>query len=463
MASVYRDGDQWVADFRPVGGVKKQRRKVRIKARQLPNDSEAAALAYAKECDRYCRVLEVAPQRPEDIDHAERIRAITSEQAAELRAYMQATPTGDRLANKNPTLREAAWLHPATLNDQKTRERDCALNFKHLDAFAAFAGVTLVAEVTTEMAIRWVDQLRKDGVSWDGRQHRLRYLKRACVMGATLGLPNVLPEELRINRRVDGEDDLVVEAWTLDELGRGAVLLDDLRAKVALGLGGFVGLRPSESYRPRCCDVAGGLLDLTKIRTKNRRSKRMLPLPPTVAAWCAELAAGRPPEEPLIMSRVRGRQKPFSEATWAHWLAPLLAAATGRALPPKCLRKAFTTWAPAVLAGRDVERFTGHADAFLAPVSSTRYQAARAAEELRPAAALIERELRAAMKRAEASAEVKQARRDAERTARAAAAARKAEQEARAAAYRQRQNDRRKAVRAAARALRFPRAVSTAS
>lgn len=400
MASVYRDGDQWVADFRPVGGILKMRRKVRLKPKHLPEYTEAAALAFAKECDRYCRVLEAAPQRPEDIDHAERIRAITPEQAAELRAGLPVSAPVDTL--RPLTLAEAARLHPSTQRDERTRPREAVLNLRHLDAFAAFAGVREVAAVDIGMALRWVAKLKGEGISWEGRRHRLLYLRRACRMAATRGLPDALAG-LRIDHREDG-DAPEVEAWTLDELARGASALTDDRARAALGLGGFVGLRPSECFRLVVGDLRGDLLDVGKRKAKNRSSRRTIPLPPTVARWCATIAAGRAGDAPLFGTLVRGRPGAFTEMSWAHWLKPLLAAATGRALKPKCLRKSFTSWAGAVIDGRDLERFSGHASAFLAPVSSAHYQADRAAAELRPAAALLERAIRAALGGVEKSA-----------------------------------------------------------
>jgi integrase len=389
--------EQWTADFRGVGMKLKQRRRVRLDRKAFPRAAADQAHAIAAECDRYCRLLEIGTPDPADVEHAARIKAIGEDQLDRLRA---ALPPGAAVApSRQWSLKDAAKAHPSTQRDERMRATEAVLNLRHLRAFAEFSGNDLVARVKLGDVLAWVAKMKKDGVSWEGRRHRLLYLRRACKMATTQGLPDAIAG-LRIDHKEDG-DVPAVEAWTLDELGRGAARLEDPRALAALGLGGFCGLRPSECARLIIGDLRGDLLDVGKRKRKNRASGRTLPLPATVARWCAALVGKRKPEAPLIAAAAhRQERRAFTAATWAQWLGPLLTKATGRELPPKCLRKAFTSWAPGVLAGRDVERYLGHQSAFLAQVSSTKYQADRAAAELRPAAVLIEQALADAVERA---------------------------------------------------------------
>lgn len=398
MASAYWDegNEQWVADFRPLGGLNKQRRRVRLDRAKF--QAQDAALAFANECERYCRMLEVAPQDPRDVEHAGHIGAITKDQLQRLREGLDAGPAAED-RSRPWTMRDAAEAHPASKRDLVARPRDHALYLDHVDAFCAFAGVTEAGLVTLDQVMRWIVQLTKDGKTWEGRRHRLLYVRRACVMAATRGLPNPLGE-MTLDRRA--KERRGIAAWTLPELALAVQALDDPRAVAAVALSGMLGLRPSEVARLQIADLLpNGLLSVGARESKNDPSARVLPLPPTIARWCAEAADIREKDKrraatrPLIPSS-NGRE--MAPSTFNHWLKPLLEDATGRALEVKALRKAFASWAPrAGIPGRDIERFLGHATALLAPVTSRHYLAEGLAEELAPSALLLERAIREAM------------------------------------------------------------------
>lgn len=397
MASAFWDklNGQWIADFRPLGGVLKQRRKVRIDPKRHGRGDAAGAKAFAAECERYCRLLEQLLPLPADVDHAERIGAITADQAANLRAKLPAGP-----ASPAPSLewsiRQAAEAHPSTQRDMVADATRALTYLKTLEDFGRFAGVSKVADLKLQDVLRWVEQLKKDGRTFDARRHRLLYLRRASRMAATVGLTDQL-SGLRIDRRGDDEDEL--EPPTLDELGvalRAAA--DDRRLQVAIALEAFLGLRPSECYRGLVGDLDEDLVDVGKRKRKNRSSRRTLPLPPTLARWCHELAGEREATEPLLVTQHHGKPGPFFENSYSRWLGSFLTEQLGRPVQAKALRKSFSTWSRRRLDGRDVERFMGHQSAFLADVTSQRYLGPMAAEELRPAAKVIERVLRAALK-----------------------------------------------------------------
>lgn len=398
MASAYwieRD-KQWVADFRPLGGVLKQRRRVRIDPKVHGRGDQAGARAFAAECERYCRLLEQMLPAPEDIDHAARIGAISADQATNLRAKLPAGPPRIE-PSLEWSIRQAAEAHPSTQRDMVADASRALTYLATLEDFGRFAGVSKIAELRLQDVLRWVEQLKRDGRTYDARRHRLLYLKRASRMGATVGLPDPL-SGLRIDRR-DHDDEDDVEPPTLEEVGTALrAAAHDRRLQVAIALEAFVGLRPSECFRADAGDLDEDLVDVGKRVRKNRASRRTLPLPPTLARWCRELARGRAATAPLIESRSHRKQGRFAENAYSRWLGGFLSEQLGRPVKAKELRKSFSTWARRRLDGRDIERFMGHQSAFLADVTSQRYLGAMAAEELRPASKVIEQVLRTALK-----------------------------------------------------------------
>jgi integrase len=407
VPSAFNDGATWIASFRALHGVGRKPRRVRIPpARLRKGHEEDDAIAYAREADHYVQLLQDTP-RPRDVRHALDLKAITEEQAAALLSGLT-VPSSYQRGRGELTVKEAALSHPSSRRDAETDSVKALHYLESVDAFCEFAGVRYMSDVRLDDVMRWIERMRKEGRTFDARRHRLLYLRRACRMAATHGLPDVL-SGLKIDRH--DQDAPPVKAYTLDEVATALRSSgDDRRVQMALALMAFVGLRPSEVIRARCGDLDGDVMAIGEVRRKSRASRRSLPLPPTLAAWWRELAGNRAADAPLLMARsnhpsrnhtnrpghLGGRA--FRDNSFAQWLGPKLKDLAGRALPPKHLRKTFATWAPrAGMHGRDVERYLGHASPFLAAVTSERYHSREAADDLRPAMALIERTLHHAL------------------------------------------------------------------
>lgn len=375
MASAYfiEKDAQWVADFRPLGGKDKQRRRIRLDRKRFASEDKATGLA--QECERYCRLLEGEPD-DRDIDHAERIGAITEGQASQLRRGL---PAGAAARAPGPmTLKEAAEMHPATVGEMKRHPMAAVRYLAYLAEFCDHFKVRSVYDVKVSHVTAWIQHLERQGYSWHARRHRLMYLRRACRMAQSIGLPDPI-SGLKIDRRP--MHDPPAPVYTLDELG--ALLHhDDPRIRLAVALGGFMGLRPSEIFRAYPEDLHKDVLTVGKRVAKNRSSMRSLPMPATMVRWWKEIDAT--PGEPILQSKHHGGAAAFDASGMSMWM---LRAAD---VAPKRLRKSFATWARRVIPGRDVERYMGHQSAFLAAVTSNWYTGEEFADELRPSARKID-------------------------------------------------------------------------
>lgn len=208
-------------------------------------------------------------------------RLLDSEEAAGWRA-------GDRVErllapitdSRAIPIREAALQ---ALSVQRERERydrgdgtEYRRHLRELDEFLAWSGLEQLRDLTREHVLDWIAHLRQQGTSWDGRRHRLLYIKAAAAMGPRHGLPNPLAGE-----RLDPRDETAtagpaaseLAVLTADQLG---LILRYLRERsmprwlVAAGLMVSCGLRPSELLRLRAGDIAF----LPREQPKQRRKPR---------------------------------------------------------------------------------------------------------------------------------------------------------------------------------------------
>ncbi len=294
----------------------------------------------------------------------------SARKAAAARSINLAEIQQARTASRRPTREgitiDGAWSrHPSTIREPEARR----IKYQRmLTAFTDHVGYSELRKLTFLDVSEWVKHLATvKGFAWSTRFHYLLPLRRAARMAVTLGLPDVLAE-LQIDEREPEEQ--AVQAWTLPQLANAwHRLADDRRARVALALGGFVGLRPSEIFRLRCGDLRrdgrlgiGLRLDPNEALrpVKNKPSRRLLPMPPAILIEIRALIGTRTPDAPLIATNKGIASGPFNEITFAEWLGPKLETATCRDLPPKHLRKSFASWT--IGAGVDfwhVEAFMG--------------------------------------------------------------------------------------------------------
>lgn len=290
------------------------------------------------------------------------------------------------VASRRPTREgitiKAAWAaHPSTLREPDERRKKYeAMLLKFTD----HVGYVELRKLTFADVADWVSHLMdtKD-FAWSTRFHYLLPLRRAARMAVTVGLPDVLAE-LPIDEREDTEHN--VQAWSLLEMAKAwHRLANNRRARVALALGGFIGMRPSEIYRALCGDTdkdgrqAIGIKQSDEIEdrvAKNKPSRRKIPLPAIVQAEVRALIGTRATNQPLISTNKGKKSGPFNDITFAEWLGPILDEATGRDLPPKHLRKSFASWA--IAAGVDfwhVEAYMGRETPLTKSITGRHYLA----------------------------------------------------------------------------------------
>lgn len=376
MASAFQDRRGWIADFLPLGGTGKTRRRVRVPANYLHGDPKAAATAYASECDRYCRLLEINPYDAHTIDHALQIGAITQEQAAALLGFQPVQLIAER--GPDPlTILDAALQHPSTVYESEHSQRDYLRHRRELDEYLQFAAVKYVSEISLINVQGYIRWLKAQGHKRAGIEHRLRLIKRAARIGTTVGIADPLAGW----RLIRSEPAERIDTWSLDELRWLAKSLDEPRMQAVVYLGGFMGLRSSEIIRLQADDLRGDVLHVGEHGAKNEQSRRSLPVPGIIRERLESL--GQHGDDPLIRAtRFNRHYDPFG---LDHWLRPHIAK------PPKMLRKAFSTWGVSYLPPRHVETFLGHVSGLVSNVTARHYLADVRLEELRPTADIIHR------------------------------------------------------------------------
>jgi integrase len=434
MASAFWDprARRWVASFR--GLFDPRRRRLLVPVDQVPPGdgptAKAAADAFASECDSLVQRCACSPGL-DTIARAEALGAILPAQAIALRTGTAPPLAGDQRKREAVTILAAARMHPSS---HRETVDEAKRHTAAVEAFTTWAGTVRVEDLTAERAMAYVAHLQASGYCYDGRRHALLWLRRAARMAGGLGYADALTG-LVLDRR--GDDRPAVEAWTFAELGqmvKAAARQDDQRLLAVVLLGGWCGLRDSEIYRLRCGDLDGEVLAVAKRKAKNRASRRDIPLPPTVAAVLADLAAGQPDTAPLIRPGSQRTKRTrsdgaFCDHTFPRWFGRAvwgdrpatpraLAAALVedpvqprpdrqlpgssrlgclpalRRLPPKCLRKTFLSWAFRQGLNRDqAERYAGHTLSGALPVSERHYLADLLVAELRPLAVELEARL----------------------------------------------------------------------
>jgi integrase len=425
MPSAYHDAKGWTAQFlgfQHRRGARPQRLRIPPgRFAGLPDDDQAElAKRYAAACEAACRLLE-GRHTGADVRSALALNVITPDQAE---ALLRGDTAPTRAEAKAVTLEQAYMAHPSA---QRATGRDLTRYLDALADFQTWAGITTLDRLTLPQVQAYVAHLVKRGDQWDTRRHHLLAIRRAAKMGASFGLPDVIAE-LRLDTK---EPRPVIEAWSLPEIATALVTLQaeqDWRACAAIGLGAIVGLRPSELIRLRCGDLRAdnrlpfALLPGREHDAKNAPSRRLLPIPPTVARWMRRAAQGedRGRDAPLLQTK-RDRhptrhlhpgaavpahqRRAFTESTLGHWLGPLLAERTGRALPTKTLRKTFATWVRrAAIPDEHRELYLGHETELAQSITGKHYTAdlhELLADQLAPTTERIEAALTAALAVAE--------------------------------------------------------------
>ena len=370
---------EWVARFRGYMRPGRDKSQACVPSERLrAGHAKEDATAYAQECDQACRLLEVG-RTVANIVRARDLKAITPAQADALLAH-HAPPSSHRSALEALTVLDAARSHPSSARELTNDTAAAVRHERELGAFLAWAKIRLVAQVELAKVMERTPQV----------------LVNLAVIPDVLG-------ELTLDRRPAGLRTIALSYWPLDDLARAALLTTDARLRVAIGLGGFMGLRPSEVFESNIEDKTGDLLRTGK---KNKQSERVLPLPSIVGEWIDECIGKR--QSGLVLTSRSGRAHgcgAFNAASFAHWFRPTMVEAGVKDLPPKFLRKSFTSWAfrTTALPTQHVEAFLGHKTALAGIVTGRHYLADLAARELRPTAEAIDGIVRAALARARAS------------------------------------------------------------
>lgn len=371
MASAFTDKSGYIADFRGFQQSGKQRRRVRIAKKVLSVNPSINAHAFAQECERYCRYLEVYPDDIDAVLHAYKIGAITDTVKECLignTQYNVVNPPDGALS-----IVEACLQHPSVIKDRTNDPHQYLEHRKYLSQFIEWAGIKNLEDVTLAIVQNYVQHLRALGYASETRKHKIRYLRRACKAGTIFGLPDCIG-----GWKLDSDDRRKkILFWTLEELlGMVDQYSDNHNILTIIYLGGFMGLRPSEIYRSRKTHISSGVLSIGEEVSKNAFSQRDLPLPEIIHQHLIRT------ETELLVPRPDGRI--HDEITF-----PRVFKSAGFSMSPKFLRKSFATWAIEKLPPRHVETFLGHVCGQVGSMTSKHYLGTLTVKEMAPSAALI--------------------------------------------------------------------------
>lgn len=331
------------------------------------------------------------------VEFATRTAAEVDQQAHAYRLEL-ATRARIRPHREGLSLEAVALSHPSSQHDPDHRRAEY---LRYLQAFADHAGIHSLHQVTVAHVQAWIAAMIARGFAWDTRRHYLLYVRRACAMGPSHGLPDVL-NRLRLDRRTD---QIETQAWTLADL---AELLRATAAapaaRAAIVLGGVMGLRPSEIVRAQVGDLSGDLLEVGARKRKRRASHRRLPVPDLCLPWlrvaCRDGLHLRRHDAPLIVLPDSRIEAPLRLDVLNRRLGAVIAESITPG-PVKRLRKTCATWLRRTGQGGDlVEAWLGHDTPLRSSITSQHYTADLLdllADELRPIAAHLDRTLSAAL------------------------------------------------------------------
>lgn len=369
MASAYWDkvADQLIIDFRPLYGRGKRRR---VRVAKSCRDIDTARL-IADRAENLCRLLETTPTQAL-IDEALACEAITDAQASTLRGEQPQRPQPPE------TSILGCWeRHPSTVRERERDQHEWQRHFAAVQAFITGTSIADIHDLTLDAAQAWIASRRAQGAAWDTRRHALLCLRRAAVMGATLGYPNRIGS-LKIDRRERQQPIAVVPLTAL----LAAYDRSPYPLRIAIALCGFMGLRCSEAARAQARDITGDILSIGARQAKNQPSIRDLVIPSPILADINAHLAGQPSSAPLVPNTAGA---PYRHDQLGRVLRPWLAA-VGCDLPGKALRKSFASWAIEHLDPFHLEHYLGHESSLVSLVTDRHYLARLRADRLRPTA-----------------------------------------------------------------------------
>jgi integrase len=364
-----KQSSKWVAVFRaPNQPPNKYTR------RSLEEKTRAKANAVAVEIDRACRIVE----------DPESDRLSSLEKAQQL--LIQYNVSFDRKAN--PTTLHGCWRrHPSTIR-QVGRDIESFMRYeRYIKEFQQFADTTDPEDITVDIVIRYVTALQAEGLSWDGRRHKMLPVKQALAMA---NRPIIVG--MKIDRQ---ERRKPLQSFLPVHLIKIAKALEHYpRERAAFGLMAFCGLRPSEAMAVRLESFDG---DLLQVGTKNDWSVRLLPIPATVMGWVRAVDA----EDHIVSSSHRGRRGEPLDRAWLNKLITGKLPADVPQLSIKYYRKSFLRLCRRELglSGALAEQFMGHDLKEISAVSREHYDALDQAEDLRPIAEKIEEWLKTSLQK----------------------------------------------------------------
>lgn len=315
-------------------------------------DQRAAAKAWADECERYAMIARSGRATPHQLKHALELGVLTKDQLAALDVAGDPGGIFAVLDQSGVIASLSAGPKPVTVIDAADSHPSCKREYdKDPDAYKWHRGfllkflelnkpLTYLCDLTDDHLIAWVEHMRSiksqrgKPYSDDTIRHSLYHVNYAIARADNYGLKG----KLRVSKGENGQRILNLHCtpgdqafWTLQEIGHAVRYwlaqpdehIDKWRMLVVLGLGAFMGWRPSEIYRRKARDFSSGVGRIVKGTAKNTPSVRNVPIAPTVYSWIRALrsASCEAPDDLLLMTaKANGEvRNPFDRPSFARW------------------------------------------------------------------------------------------------------------------------------------------------
>ncbi len=319
---------------------------------------------------------------------------ITDEQSKDWISGMGSRP--DSQASKI-TLKEAALANPKVRRERDVRPVEFRRHRRELEEFIKWSGKSYLVEVKRSDILAWVEKMKTDGTSFDGRRHKLMFIRYACQMAGDYGLVDVIGT-FQLDRKESG-DKKAPEAYSSEELGKVLKHLQETpeRARwlACVGLMAFCGLRPSEVTRLRSGDVQGDVVYVGRIKRKTAASERRLVMPATVAKW-VEAIKPENPHAVLIGSGHHGRKgQEYDLRNFARYLGDRIRDSGVNWKGAKAFQKTFATLATWEwkLPGQFIDVYMARKVAMIHGTTAGHYLSRDIEKQMRPVARKIDREI----------------------------------------------------------------------
>lgn len=409
MASVKKSGRGWTGKYIGINGQRIEKRvpKARWDAGRTDSEQRMLALAHVQEVEALCLRACTNTATPGDIVRLVEFGVISHVMVDDAGiSHVMVDPKEPKEAKEDPrrvTITQLAKDNPVAQGMEVDNEGGHQQFMGWLDDFITWLGHDRACDVTFKDVKRYIQYLDSEQnphgkpYARDSIDKRTRPIRWANKMAPLYGVRPWMPEKARLitKRRTSSPRLSLEELIAAMHYFRD---LDDPRAFVVTGLGGFMGLDNKEIRNITIGDI-DWINELVHCGSKNAHRRRILPILPALLPAMKRLAEECDDNEPLLETLTSAGYRRHSWTSYAlvQWFHRRIREAIGKPFPVGKLRHSFATWVThyddgkGLISARHREHFLGHAvrEEGGSAVSEAHYIGEATAFQLRSSAELI--------------------------------------------------------------------------